>query len=186
MGVGTESGCGYKLVPWNTTSANFHSENLRSYKAKFAEALSGKLTLHLDTWAWLLLHVSPTTKAPVGQICQGYTGFHSIPSCLLFYLSSLAHSAKHLTLLVPTLLFPRPFWQYSHWTLENNELTLLLFKFSLIVPLTIWLSFSISPTQIICVTLHSSVLLCQLQTTVLPTPSHKLFYQFLLLYIFPP
>ena len=98
---------------------------------------------------------------------------HFLPVCYL-YLSSLAHSAKHLTLLLPTLLFPRPFWQYSHWTLENNELTLLLFKFSLIVPLTIWLSFSISLTQIICVTLHSSVLLCQLQTTVLPTSHFQL------------
>lgn len=48
---------------------HLHSENLRTHEGRLA--LSSKLTLHLETWEWLVFQVPLTTKAPLSQIHQG-------------------------------------------------------------------------------------------------------------------
>lgn len=95
---------------WSSTSANLHSENLRIDKGRFAEALSSKLKLHLETWDWLILQVSLTTKVLLNQIHQGSLGkFLLISFLFVTYISYPWHiSAKWISLSVPTLLLPSP------------------------------------------------------------------------------
>lgn len=96
-----------KLIHWSTTSANFHSQNLRR---QICRGLSSKFTPHLETWDELVFQVYLTTKAPLGQICQGSLANFSLISllCVIYIFHLWQILAEGLSLSTPTLLLSSP------------------------------------------------------------------------------
>ena len=80
----------------STISANLHSEKLRTYEGRLAEALSRKLMLHLESWDWLVSQEPLKTKAPLSQIHQGSLAkFLLISFVFVTYIYlSLTHSSQ--------------------------------------------------------------------------------------------